>query len=99
MSLKTLLERFTRGLPLPSASGYGEMQYYGDDEDYMTDPRTLDLAEKEELIRNNQTKIYDLQERLKQIQADEKAKADAEAKKLMEQTVGKQSNVQSSTGT
>lgn len=87
MSLKTLLERFTRGLPLPSASGYGEAQYYGDDEDYMTNPATLDYAEKEELIRNNKTKLYELEEKLKQEHADAEQKRKEEETARIEQEV------------
>lgn len=79
MPLKMLLERFVRGLPLPSASGYGEAQYYGDDEDYMIDPRTLDLAEKEQLIREQKLNVYGIQERLKQEQAEEQRLKDESA--------------------
>lgn len=84
MSLRTLLERFTRGLPLPSASGYGDPQYYGDDEDYMTDIRHLDLADREEILRNHKTKVYDLQERVKQ---------EAEAERLEREKQASQKSV------
>lgn len=75
MSLKTLLERFTRGLPLPSASGYGAEQYYGDDEDYMINPATLDISEKHELINNNKQRIYDIQKELHEQEQARQAEA------------------------
>lgn len=79
-----LLDRFTRGLPLPSASGYGDAQYYGEDaEDMMIDPRTLDLAEKEDLIRQQKTTVYAIKKRLeaeqKQAAGDAAAAAAAKA--------------------
>lgn len=70
MSLKTLLERFTRGLPLPSASGYGPEQYYGDDEDYMINPATLDISEKHELINNNKNRIYEITKDIEEQEAE-----------------------------
>ncbi|QCQ84966.1 hypothetical protein [Blackfly microvirus SF02] len=95
MSLKILLERFTRGLPLPSASGYGEAQYYGEDEDYMINPSTLDLAEREEILRNNKNRIHDLnnlnkaeQEAIQRAIADAKQKAEEAIQKTKVDTVG-----------
>lgn len=78
MPLKTLLERFVRGLPLPSASGYGEAMYYGEDEDYMINPATLDIAEKHEFIRNNKNRIHDIQTELTDQQEREKERLERE---------------------
>jgi hypothetical protein len=75
---------------LPSASGYGEPQYYGEDEDYMINPATLDLAEREELLRNNKNKIYDLTNQSKSEQeAEEKriAEAKQKAEELIQQRI------------
>lgn len=81
MSLKTLLERFTRGLPLPSASGYGPEQYYGDDEDYMINPATLDISEKHELIDQQKNKVYDIQKQLEEQQQQQTLKEQQEKEK------------------
>jgi len=44
MSIKTILERYARGLPVG-----GRLDEYYDEEDDLPDPRTLDLAERQEL--------------------------------------------------
>ena len=44
MSIKTILERYARGLPVG-----GRLDEYYDPEDDLPDPRTLDLAERQEL--------------------------------------------------
>lgn len=44
MSIKTILERYTRGLPIG-----GRTDIYYDEDDTMPDYRTLDLAEIQEL--------------------------------------------------
>jgi len=71
MSLKTLLERFTRGLPLPSASGYGPEQYYGDDPDYMINPAVLDISEKHELIDQQKMKVNEIAKAITEQQQQE----------------------------
>ena len=71
MSLKTLLERFTRGLPLPSASGYGPEQYYGDDPDYMINPAVLDISEKHELIDQQKIKVNEIAKAITEQQQQE----------------------------
>lgn len=71
---------------MPSASGYGEAVYHGEDEDYMVNPETLDYAEREELLRNNKNKIYDL---TNQNKAEQEAiqKAIDEAKQKAESNI------------
>ena len=44
MSIRTILERHSRGLPIG-----GRVDLYYDEEDDLPDPRTLDLAERQEL--------------------------------------------------
>jgi len=44
MSIRTILERHARGLPVG-----GRLDEYYDEEDDLPDPRTLDLAERQEL--------------------------------------------------
>lgn len=55
MSLKTLLERHTRGMPLPN----NQMNLF--DEDYdLPDMKTLDLVDQDEIMRFNREKIEGL---------------------------------------
>jgi len=44
MSIKTILERYARGLPVG-----GRLDEYYDEEDTLPNPQTLDLAERQEL--------------------------------------------------
>ncbi len=44
MSIRTILERYSRGLPVG-----GRLDEYYDEENDLPDPRTLDLAERQEL--------------------------------------------------
>lgn len=62
MPLKTILDRFTRGLPLdiPLKNDY----YEGENEEYI-DMRHLDLAEQQELLEMSRQQTKDLEQRLK----------------------------------
>lgn len=61
MSVRTILERYTRGLPV---NGWTPMY---DEEDDLPDPRTLDLAERQELAEQFKQEIQDVEARKKVI--------------------------------
>jgi len=61
----------------------------------MTDPRTLDLAEREQLLRDNKNKIYDLtnqnkleQEAIQRAIEEAKQKAEKDIQSVKVDTVG-----------
>jgi len=61
MSVRTILERYTRGLPV---NGWTPMY---DEEDDLPDPRTLDLAERQELAEQFKQEIQNVEARKKVI--------------------------------
>lgn len=63
MSLKTLLERNSRGLPITGQEK--EPQYYGD-ENPPINPKTLDLTEINQLASENASLIKQLQDELRE---------------------------------
>lgn len=63
MPLKTLIERYTRGLPIPT------LQPIYSDEDY-PDVEKMDFAELHELKHHNKILIQDLIEETRQIERD-----------------------------
>lgn len=93
MSIKTLLERNARGLPLEGArvplydSDSSKPDY--DDPDHIPDPRYLDLAEREELRERYENEISEIEAKKIRHEAWKKAKA---AKKAAEQAADKQNN-------
>lgn len=76
LSIKEILDRYARGLPL----GGQRIPVYEPDND-LPDPRTLDLAERQELAERYTAELLELREReneLKQRKVDaEKAAAEA----------------------
>lgn len=66
MSVKEILNRYAKGLPLHSSKQVGE--YYGDDQ-YYPDVAKLDLSEKQELYRATQARILELQKLMKEEEA------------------------------
>jgi hypothetical protein len=62
MSVRTILERYARGLPV---SGRTDMYY--DEDDDLPDPRTLDLAERQELAQQYKQEINEVKSRKKVI--------------------------------
>ena len=60
MSIRTILERYTRGLPVG-----GRLDDYYDEEDILPDPMTLDLAERQELAENYKQEINEIKSRKK----------------------------------
>jgi hypothetical protein len=62
MSIRTILERYSRGLPIG-----GRTDVYYDEEDDLPDPRTLDLAERQELAEQFKNEINEVKTRKKVI--------------------------------
>lgn len=62
MSIRTILERYSRGLPIG-----GRLDEYYDEEDDLPDPRTLDLAERQELAENYIQEINEIKSRKKNV--------------------------------
>ena len=60
MSIKTILERYARGLPVG-----GRLDEYYDEENDLPDPRTLDLAERQELAEQYKNEINEIKSRKK----------------------------------
>jgi hypothetical protein len=62
MSIKTILERYSRGLPVG-----GRLDEYYDEEDTLPNPLTLDLAERQELAEEYKNEINEIKSRKKVI--------------------------------
>jgi len=62
MSIKTILERYARGLPVG-----GRLDEYYDEEDTLPNPLTLDLAERQELAQEFKNEINEIKSRKKVI--------------------------------
>ncbi len=62
MSIKTILERYARGLPVG-----GRLDEYYDEEDTLPNPLTLDLAERQELAEQFTNEINEIKSRKKVI--------------------------------
>jgi len=62
MSIRTILERYSRGLPVG-----GRTDLYYDEEDDLPDPRTLDLSERYELAEQFKNEINEVKSRKKVI--------------------------------
>jgi len=62
MSIKTILERYARGLPVG-----GRLDEYYDEEDTLPNPLTLDLAERQELVEQFTNEINEIKSRKKVI--------------------------------
>jgi len=63
MSIRTILDRYSRGLPISGERTPVWQQ--GDDYNDMPDPRTLDLAERQEYAELYQHELKSLQKTLK----------------------------------
>ncbi len=59
MSIRTLLERYARGLPLDGLMNNAEYQE-GEEYDDMPDPRTLDLSERQEFAEQVRQELAEL---------------------------------------
>jgi len=62
MSIKTILERYARGLPVG-----GRLDEYYDEEDDLPNPLTLDLAERQEMAELYKNEINEIKSRKKVI--------------------------------
>lgn len=62
MSIKTILERYARGLPVG-----GRLDEYYDEEDTLPNPLTLDLAERQELAEMYTQEINEIKSRKKNV--------------------------------
>jgi len=62
MSIKTILERHARGLPVG-----GRLDEYYDEEDTLPYPLTLDLAERQELVEKYSQEIKEIKSRKKNV--------------------------------
>lgn len=80
MSLRTILDRYARGLPITGTAL--EPQYYGDDE--YPDVTRLDLSELEDLKASNSSFIKQTQEALKKHEERKAAEKAARTTKLLE---------------
>jgi len=86
MSLKTLLERNSRGLPIEG--NHHEPMYYGNETPI--NPKTLDLTEIHELAMENQQLINNLQDELRE---SEKTKNKNKIKKQLLQEIEDEKNI------
>lgn len=62
MSIRTILERYSRGLPVG-----GRLDIYYDEEDTLPDIKTLDLADRQELAETYENEINEIKSRKKVI--------------------------------
>lgn len=86
MSMRMLMARHVRGLPLDPQNGYKEAIYDGDAEEFMIDPRRLDLAERQELAQKSKEELDFLTEKIRQDKKEFiKKRKDEYAKKEQEQ--------------
>ena len=74
MSLRELLVRYAKGLPLEGA----KTPIWEGEEGFERDPETLDLAEREELAEKARQELKEINERIKQKVAEKKAKKRSE---------------------
>lgn len=65
LSIKQILERYARGLPI----GGGRVPIYEGEDNDLPDPRTLDLAERQEMAESfrEQLDMFNDQQRAKQL--------------------------------
>lgn len=76
MSVKEILQRYAKGLPLGGAKvPMYEEDYDEDNTDILPDPKTLDLAELEEFSKQAKSELEEIKEK-----ANKKAKEKAEKK-------------------
>ena len=64
MSIKTILERYARGLPVG-----GRLDEYYDEEDTLPNPLTLDLAERQELEEIYKFELNEIQNKSRKKQS------------------------------
>lgn len=67
MTMREILERYARGLPIEA----GKVPIYEGDEDYIPDPRTLDLAERQQLKEQFTQELADYSRNVENAQRQE----------------------------
>lgn len=73
MSIREILERFAKGLPVNGA----KVAYYDDEDDEsLPDPRTLDLADLQALKEEYKNELLTIQQKIKQQQNEKETKKD-----------------------
>lgn len=63
LSIRQILDRYARGLPLDVKTGTYDDNY--DIDDILPDPRLLDLSERQEMAENAKSEIQQIQEAVK----------------------------------
>lgn len=81
MTLRELLIRYAKGLPLEGA----KTPIWEGEEGYEVDPETLDLAEREELADKARQELKDIEERVKKVVSEKKAKKRTEITDINEE--------------
>ena len=81
MTLRELLIRYAKGLPLEGA----RTPIWEGEEGYEVDPETLDLAEREELAEKAREELKQIEERVKKVVAEKKAKKRTEITDIKEE--------------
>lgn len=92
LSVKQILDRYAKGLPL----GGQKVPIYEADEnstfdDYMPDPKTLDISERHEMAQDAKKELRDIKSKLNK-KAREKAEKDLLKSKDEEGSEGKSTN-------
>lgn len=75
MSLRTLIERYVRGIPMPTKLPIWDKEDVTT-EDYLPDPKFMDLAERQEMAQNYAQELEQYKLSLQEEQADHEAKND-----------------------
>ena len=70
MTLRELIIRYAKGLPLEGA----RTPIWEGEEGFEVDPETLDLAEREELAEKAREELKEIEERVKKVVSEKKAK-------------------------
>lgn len=81
MSIRTILERYSRGLPIG-----GRLDEYYDEEDTLPDPRTLDLVDRQELAEEYKNEINEIKSRKKVINNVDNSVDNSEGVKKTDET-------------
>ncbi len=82
MTLRELLIRYAKGLPLEGA----RTPIWEGEEGFERDPETLDLAEREELAEKARQELKEIEERVKAKVAEKKAKKRSEITDIQAET-------------
>jgi len=67
LSIKEILERYARGLPLDARTPQWDENANIDD-DFLPDPRILDLSERQELAESAKAELFEIKSKIKEKQ-------------------------------